>query len=88
MGGLPGSPEMSSCSDGEPPQSPIEGYRSRSPILSSSMGGHTGTTQGDVDSLRLLLQEVYLPFIRIIIIVIHVCVNIIRSSVCFIVFVH
>lgn len=61
MGGIPGSPAMSSCSEGEPPQSPIENYlstsgRSRSPIISSSMPPHT--TQNDVDSLRLLLQEV------------------------------
>lgn len=54
---------MSSCSEGEPPQSPIENYlpsgRSRSPIISSSMPPHTSaTTQSDVDSLRLLLQEV------------------------------
>lgn len=63
MGGIPGSPAMSSCSEGEPPQSPIENYlpsgRSRSPIISSSMPPHTSaTTQSDVDSLRLLLQEV------------------------------
>ncbi|XP_066586440.1 neurabin-1 isoform X2 [Prorops nasuta] len=63
MGGIPGSPAMSSCSEGEPPHSPIENYlspssRSRSPILSSSMPPHTpNTTQSDVDSLRLLLQE-------------------------------
>ncbi|XP_060819796.1 uncharacterized protein LOC132909168 isoform X3 [Bombus pascuorum] len=63
MGGIPGSPAMSSCSEGEPPQSPIENYlsssgRSRSPIISSSMPPHTSaTTQNDVDSLRLLLQE-------------------------------
>lgn len=62
MGGIPGSPAMSSCSEGEPPQSPIENYlpsgRSRSPIISSSMPPHTSaTTQSDVDSLRLLLQE-------------------------------
>ncbi|KAK2583696.1 hypothetical protein KPH14_009620 [Odynerus spinipes] len=62
MGGIPGSPAMSSCSEGEPPQSPIESYlspssRSRSPIISSSMPQHSATTQSDVDSLRLLLQE-------------------------------
>ncbi|XP_078038813.1 protein phosphatase 1 regulatory subunit spinophilin isoform X3 [Augochlora pura] len=62
MGAIPGSPAMSSCSDGEPPQSPIESYlsasgRSRSPIISSSLPPHTPTTQSDVDSLRLLLQE-------------------------------
>ncbi|XP_033343372.1 uncharacterized protein LOC117230253 isoform X3 [Bombus vosnesenskii] len=63
MGGIPGSPAMSSCSEGEPPQSPIENYlsssgRSRSPIISSSIPPHTSaTTQNDVDSLRLLLQE-------------------------------
>ncbi|XP_072763772.1 uncharacterized protein Spn isoform X2 [Anoplolepis gracilipes] len=61
-GGIPGSPAMSSCSEGEPPHSPIENYlspssRSRSPILSSSMPQHTATSQSDVDSLRLLLQE-------------------------------
>lgn len=63
MGAIPGSPAMSSCSEGEPPQSPIESYlsasgRSRSPIISSSMPPHAPTTQSDVDSLRLLLQEV------------------------------
>lgn len=63
MGGIPGSPAMSSCSEGEPPQSPIESYlspssRSRSPIISSSMPPHSVPTQNDVDSLRLLLQEV------------------------------
>ncbi|XP_020297089.1 uncharacterized protein LOC109861724 isoform X2 [Pseudomyrmex gracilis] len=62
MGGIPGSPAMSSCSEGEPPHSPIENYlspssRSRSPILSSSVPQHNTTTQSDVDSLRLLLQE-------------------------------
>ncbi|XP_031825938.2 protein phosphatase 1 regulatory subunit spinophilin isoform X3 [Nomia melanderi] len=62
MGAIPGSPAMSSCSEGEPPQSPIESYlsasgRSRSPIISSSMPPHAPTTQSDVDSLRLLLQE-------------------------------
>ncbi|XP_071650272.1 uncharacterized protein Spn isoform X4 [Temnothorax longispinosus] len=62
MSGIPGSPAMSSCSEGEPPHSPIENYlspssRSRSPILGSSMSQHNGTTQSDVDSLRLLLQE-------------------------------
>nr|XP_012149431.1 PREDICTED: uncharacterized protein LOC100880320 isoform X3 [Megachile rotundata] len=62
MGAIPGSPAMSSCSEGEPPQSPIENYltsgRSRSPIISSSIPPHaSGTTQSDVDSLRLLLQE-------------------------------
>ncbi|XP_026827273.1 microtubule-associated protein futsch isoform X2 [Ooceraea biroi] len=62
MSGIPGSPAMSSCSEGEPPHSPIENYlspssRSRSPILSSSLPPHTATTQSDVDSLRLLLQE-------------------------------
>ncbi|XP_076752952.1 protein phosphatase 1 regulatory subunit spinophilin isoform X2 [Xylocopa sonorina] len=63
MGGIPGSPAMSSCSEGEPPHSPIENYlsssgRSRSPIISSSMPQHvSATTQSDVDSLRLLLQE-------------------------------
>jgi len=62
ISGIPGSPAMSSCSEGEPPHSPIENYlspssRSRSPILSSSLP-HTATTQSDVDSLRLLLQEV------------------------------
>ncbi|CAK9832370.1 Ppp1r9a [Anthophora retusa] len=61
MGGIPGSPAMSSCSEGEPPHSPIENYlsssgRSRSPIISSSMPPSV-TTQSDVDSLRLLLQE-------------------------------
>ncbi|KAL0119591.1 hypothetical protein PUN28_007793 [Cardiocondyla obscurior] len=60
MSGIPGSPAMSSCSEGEPAHSPIENYlspssRSRSPILGSSQ--HNGTTQNDVDSLRLLLQE-------------------------------
>nr|XP_012149436.1 PREDICTED: uncharacterized protein LOC100880320 isoform X8 [Megachile rotundata] len=64
MGAIPGSPAMSSCSEGEPPQSPIENYltsgRSRSPIISSSIPPHaSGTTQSDVDSLRLLLQEDY-----------------------------
>ncbi|XP_012542310.1 uncharacterized protein LOC105840095 isoform X4 [Monomorium pharaonis] len=58
-GGIPGSPAMSSCSEGEPTHSPIENYlspssRSRSPILGSSQHN---TTQSDVDSLRLLLQE-------------------------------
>ncbi|EGI65455.1 Neurabin-1 [Acromyrmex echinatior] len=58
MSGIPGSPAMSSCSEGEPAHSPIENYlspssRSRSPILGSSHN----TTQSDVDSLRLLLQE-------------------------------
>ncbi|XP_011301187.1 neurabin-1 isoform X2 [Fopius arisanus] len=58
--GIPGSPAMSSCSEGEPPHSPIENYlspttRSRSPIISSS-GPHV-TTQSDVESLRQLLQE-------------------------------
>ncbi|XP_071565788.1 uncharacterized protein Spn isoform X4 [Temnothorax nylanderi] len=62
MSGIPGSPAMSSCSEGEPAHSPIENYlspssRSRSPILGSSMSQHNGTTQSDVDSLRLLLQE-------------------------------
>ncbi|KAL6424410.1 hypothetical protein ACFW04_009884 [Cataglyphis niger] len=62
ISGIPGSPAMSSCSEGEPAHSPIENYlspssRSRSPILSSSMPQHTATTQSDVDSLRLLLQE-------------------------------
>ncbi|XP_029174637.1 uncharacterized protein LOC114943213 isoform X2 [Nylanderia fulva] len=62
ISGIPGSPAMSSCSEGEPTHSPIENYlspssRSRSPILSSSMPQHTATTQSDVDSLRLLLQE-------------------------------
>ncbi|XP_025154576.1 uncharacterized protein LOC105192037 isoform X3 [Harpegnathos saltator] len=62
MSGIPGSPVLSSCSEGEPPHSPIENYlspssRSRSPILSSSLPPHTTTTQNDVDSLRLLLQE-------------------------------
>ncbi|XP_017876510.1 uncharacterized protein LOC108622900 isoform X3 [Ceratina calcarata] len=63
MSGIPGSPAMSSCSEGEPPHSPIENYlsssgRSRSPIISSSMPQHgSATTQSDVDSLRLLLQE-------------------------------
>ncbi|XP_015428898.1 PREDICTED: uncharacterized protein LOC107185675 [Dufourea novaeangliae] len=62
MGAIPGSPAMSSCSEGEPPHSPIENYfsasgRSRSPIISSSMPPHTPTTQSDVDSLRLLLEE-------------------------------
>ncbi|XP_076661907.1 protein phosphatase 1 regulatory subunit spinophilin isoform X2 [Halictus rubicundus] len=62
MGAIPGSPAMSSCSEGEPPHSPIENYlsasgRSRSPIISSSMPPHMPTTQSDVDSLRLLLQE-------------------------------
>ncbi|XP_054014993.1 uncharacterized protein LOC128895960 isoform X2 [Hylaeus anthracinus] len=61
MSAIPGSPAMSSCSEGEPPQSPIENYlsassRSRSPIISSSMPP-SATTQSDVDSLRLLLQE-------------------------------
>ncbi|XP_044007565.1 uncharacterized protein LOC122852063 isoform X2 [Aphidius gifuensis] len=60
MGGIPGSPAMSSCSEGEPPQSPIDNYmtpsRSRSPIISSS-GGHPPATQSDVDNLRALLQE-------------------------------
>ncbi|XP_076636158.1 protein phosphatase 1 regulatory subunit spinophilin isoform X3 [Colletes latitarsis] len=61
MSAIPGSPAMSSCSEGEPPQSPIENYmsasgRSRSPIISSSMPPSV-TTQSDVDSLRLLLQE-------------------------------
>lgn len=62
LGGIPGSPAMSSCSDGEPPHSPIENYhspnRSRSPIISSS-GVHSSTTQSDVESLRALLQEVF-----------------------------
>ncbi|XP_063976441.1 neurabin-1 isoform X1 [Diachasmimorpha longicaudata] len=58
--GIPGSPAMSSCSEGEPPHSPIENYlspttRCRSPIISSS-GPHV-TTQSDVESLRQLLQE-------------------------------
>ncbi|XP_014488126.1 PREDICTED: uncharacterized protein LOC106751663 isoform X3 [Dinoponera quadriceps] len=62
MSGIPGSPVLSSCSEGEPPHSPIENYlspssRSRSPILSSSLPQHSTTTQNDVDSLRLLLQE-------------------------------
>ncbi|XP_032663161.1 uncharacterized protein LOC116840489 isoform X2 [Odontomachus brunneus] len=62
ISGIPGSPVLSSCSEGEPPHSPIENYlspssRSRSPILSSSLPPHTTTTQNDVDSLRLLLQE-------------------------------
>nr|XP_034185905.1 uncharacterized protein LOC117606947 isoform X2 [Osmia lignaria] len=63
MGAIPGSPAMSSCSEGEPPHSPIENYltsgRSRSPIISSSsIPPHaSATTQSDVDSLRLLLQE-------------------------------
>ncbi|CAL1678577.1 unnamed protein product [Lasius platythorax] len=62
ISGIPGSPAMSSCSEGEPAHSPIENYlspssRSRSPILSSSIPQHTATTQSDVDSLRLLLQE-------------------------------
>ncbi|XP_076282695.1 protein phosphatase 1 regulatory subunit spinophilin isoform X5 [Lasioglossum baleicum] len=62
MGAIPGSPAMSSCSEGDPPHSPIESYlsasgRSRSPIISSSMPPHMPTTQSDVDSLRLLLQE-------------------------------
>ncbi|XP_076685038.1 protein phosphatase 1 regulatory subunit spinophilin isoform X3 [Andrena cerasifolii] len=63
MGAIPGSPAMSSCSEGEPPHSPIENYlatsgRSRSPIISSSIPQHvSATTQSDVDSLRLLLQE-------------------------------
>ncbi|XP_043258744.1 uncharacterized protein LOC122400979 isoform X2 [Colletes gigas] len=61
MSAIPGSPAMSSCSEGEPPQSPIENYlsasgRSRSPIISQSMPPSV-TTQSDVDSLRLLLQE-------------------------------
>ncbi|XP_024937073.1 uncharacterized protein LOC107264152 isoform X2 [Cephus cinctus] len=62
-GGIPGSPAMSSCSEGDPPHSPIEAYlspssRSRSPIISSSLPPHsTTTTQSDVDSLRMLLQE-------------------------------
>ncbi|XP_012270430.1 uncharacterized protein LOC105694386 isoform X2 [Orussus abietinus] len=62
-GGIPGSPTMSSCSEGEPPQSPIDTYlsptnRSRSPIISSSLPTHASpTTQSDVDSLRMLLQE-------------------------------
>lgn len=61
ISGIPGSPAMSSCSEGEPTHSPIENYmspssRSRSPILGSSMQ-HNITTQSDVDSLRLLLQE-------------------------------
>jgi len=64
MSGIPGSPAMSSCSEGEPAHSPIENYlspssRSRSPILGSSHN----TTQSDVDSLRLLLQEVFCVFI-------------------------
>lgn len=63
VGGIPGSPVLSSCSEGEPPHSPIENYlspnRSRSPILSSSLPPHSTTTQNDVDSLRLLLQEVF-----------------------------
>ncbi|KAL6254933.1 hypothetical protein P5V15_014275 [Pogonomyrmex californicus] len=58
--GIPGSPTMSSCSEGETAHSPIENYlspgRSRSPILGSSIQ-HATTTQSDVDSLRLLLQE-------------------------------
>lgn len=63
MSGIPGSPALSSCSEGEP-HSPIENYispssRSRSPILSSNLPPHTTTTQNDVDSLRLLLQEVF-----------------------------
>ncbi|KAJ8683651.1 hypothetical protein QAD02_019443 [Eretmocerus hayati] len=54
---IPGSPAMSSCSEGEPPHSPIENYnRSRSPIISSSMQGQL-SNQNDVDSLRRLLQE-------------------------------
>ncbi|XP_011253663.2 uncharacterized protein LOC105249703 isoform X3 [Camponotus floridanus] len=62
ISGIPGSPAMSSCSEGEPAHSPIENYlspssRSRSPILGSSMPQHTATSQSDVDSLRLLLQE-------------------------------
>lgn len=64
-GGIPGSPTMSSCSEGEPPASPIEAYsspasRSRSPIISSSLplpSNTPTTTQSDVDSLRILLQE-------------------------------
>lgn len=65
MSGIPGSPAMSSCSEGEPAHSPIENYlspssRSRSPILGSSM--QHNTTQSDVDSLRLLLQEVFCAF--------------------------
>ncbi|XP_048510097.1 uncharacterized protein LOC105690282 isoform X3 [Athalia rosae] len=66
-GGIPGSPTMSSCSEGEPPASPIDAYsspasRSRSPIISSSLPlpsttTPTTTTQSDVDSLRILLQE-------------------------------
>lgn len=64
-GGIPGSPAMSSCSEGEPPHSPIENYislgdRSRSPIISSSQPPiNSGTSQSDVDSLRMLLQEVF-----------------------------
>lgn len=62
-GGIPGSPTMSSCSEGEPPHSPIENYISpgrRSPIISSSQPPpNSGTTQSDVDSLRMLLQEVF-----------------------------
>ena len=67
-GGIPGSPAMSSCSEGEPPHSPIENYispgnRSRSPIISSSQPPpSSGTTQSDVDSLRMLLQEVLTYF--------------------------
>ncbi|XP_051174654.1 uncharacterized protein LOC127290233 isoform X4 [Leptopilina boulardi] len=62
-GGIPGSPALSSCSEGDPPHSPIENYislgdRSRSPIISSSQPPlNSGTTQSDVDSLRMLLQE-------------------------------
>ncbi|XP_033209599.1 uncharacterized protein LOC117168224 isoform X3 [Belonocnema kinseyi] len=60
-GGIPGSPTMSSCSEGEPPHSPIENYISpgrRSPIISCSQPPpNSGTTQSDVDSLRMLLQE-------------------------------
>jgi len=70
VSGIPGSPAMSSCSEGEPPHSPIENYlspssRSRSPILSSSMPAHVTTTQSDVDSLRQLLQEVLRALIHI-----------------------
>lgn len=62
-GGIPGSPALSSCSEGDPPHSPIENYislgdRSRSPIISSSQPPlNSGSSQSDVDSLRMLLQE-------------------------------
>ena len=61
---IPGSPAISSCSEGEPPHSPIESFmsanRSRSPIISSSLPtrGIIGAHH-DIDNLRVLLQEVF-----------------------------